>query len=140
MGMFRNDSKLVVGTSKGRLYTFNWNEFGYHNTMYPGPKTPMSHMIPITDRVAVVAGEEGKIITISFDRTMNQIFLLLLLLIKVCCVRFIAYQDVILVWLANIHWLSMQWIFVIAANTLPHRPITMRSNSGILNTSKIWMT
>lgn len=59
MGLFRNDSKLVVGTSKGRLYTFNWNEFGYHNTMYPGPKTPMSHMIPVTDRVAVVAGEEG---------------------------------------------------------------------------------
>lgn len=59
MGLFRNDSKLVVGTSKGRLYTFNWNEFGFHNTMYPGPKTPMSHMVPVTDRVAVVAGEEG---------------------------------------------------------------------------------
>lgn len=71
--------------------------------MYPGPKTPMSHMIPITDRVAVVAGEEGKIITISFDRKMNKIFFLLLLFIKVCCVRFTAYQDVILVWLVNIH-------------------------------------
>lgn len=58
-GLFRNDSKLVVGTSKGRLYTYNWNEFGYHSNMYPGPKTPMSHMIPVTDRVAVVAGEEG---------------------------------------------------------------------------------
>lgn len=61
MGLFRSDSKLVVGTSKGRLYTFNWNEFGYHSNMYPGPKTPMSLMVPVTDRVAVVAGEEGVI-------------------------------------------------------------------------------
>lgn len=61
MGLFRNDSKLVVGTSKGRLYSFNWNEFGYHSNMYPGPKTPMSIMVPVTDRVAVVAGEEGVI-------------------------------------------------------------------------------
>lgn len=59
MGLFRNDSKLVVGTSKGRLYTYNWNEFGLHSNAYPGPKTPMSHMIPVTDRVAIVAGEEG---------------------------------------------------------------------------------
>lgn len=58
-GLFRNDSKLIVGTSKGRLYTYNWGEFGYHNNVYPGPKTPMSHMIPVTDRVAIVAGEEG---------------------------------------------------------------------------------
>lgn len=59
MGLFRNDSKLVVGTTKGRLYTYNWNEFGYYNTMYPGTKTPISHMIPVTDRVCVVAGEDG---------------------------------------------------------------------------------
>lgn len=59
MGLFRNDSKVVVGTSKGRLYTFDWDKFGYHSNVYPGPKSPMSLMLPVTDRVAVVAGEEG---------------------------------------------------------------------------------
>uniref|UniRef100_A0A0K8WLR3 WD repeat-containing protein 55 homolog n=1 Tax=Bactrocera latifrons TaxID=174628 RepID=A0A0K8WLR3_BACLA len=59
MGTFRGNSKLVVGTSKGRLYTFNWGQFGYHCDMYPGINTPISEMIPITDRIACVAGEEG---------------------------------------------------------------------------------
>ncbi|XP_011209505.2 WD repeat-containing protein 55 homolog [Bactrocera dorsalis] len=59
MGTFRGNSKLVVGTSKGRLYTFNWGQFGYHCDMYPGINTPISEMIPITDRISCVAGEEG---------------------------------------------------------------------------------
>ncbi|KAG4068305.1 hypothetical protein HA402_007825 [Bradysia odoriphaga] len=59
MGLFRRESKLVVGSSKGRLYTFNWDEFGLHSNMFPGPKTPMSLMVPITERIAVVGGEEG---------------------------------------------------------------------------------
>lgn len=59
MGIFRGDSKLVVGSSKGKLYSFNWGEFGYHNDMFPGPKSGINCMIPITDRIAVVAGEEG---------------------------------------------------------------------------------
>ena len=61
MGIFRANSKLVVGTSKGRLYSYNWNEFGYHSNMYPGPKSPMSIMVPVTERIAIVAGEEGVI-------------------------------------------------------------------------------
>ena len=36
MGLFRNESKLVVGSSKGRLYTYNWDEFGLHSNMFPG--------------------------------------------------------------------------------------------------------
>lgn len=59
MGTFRGDSKLIVGTSKGRLYTYNWGQFGYHSDMFPGVKSPMSVMIPVTDRIACVAGEEG---------------------------------------------------------------------------------
>ncbi|KAJ6633062.1 WD repeat-containing protein 55 like [Pseudolycoriella hygida] len=59
MGLFRRESKLVVGTSKGRLYTFAWDEFGLHSNMFPGPKSPMSLMVPITERIAVVGGEEG---------------------------------------------------------------------------------
>lgn len=59
MGTFRGDSKLIVGTSKGRLYTYNWGQFGYHSDMFPGVKSPMSVMLPVTDRIACVAGEEG---------------------------------------------------------------------------------
>ncbi|KAH8355560.1 hypothetical protein KR200_005113, partial [Drosophila serrata] len=61
MGIYRGDSKLVVGTSKGRLYTYNWGYFGFHCDMYPGIKSPISLMIPITDRIACVAGEDGNI-------------------------------------------------------------------------------
>lgn len=59
MGTFRGDSKLVAGSSKGNLYTFDWGKFGYHSDKFPGVKSPMSEMIPITDRIACVAGEEG---------------------------------------------------------------------------------
>lgn len=61
MGIYRGSSKLVAGTSKGRLYTYNWGYFGYHCDMYPGIKSPISLMIPITDRIACVAGEDGNI-------------------------------------------------------------------------------
>lgn len=61
MGIYRGDSKLVVGTSKGKLYSYNWGSFGYHCDMYPGIKSPISLMIPITDRIACVAGEDGNI-------------------------------------------------------------------------------
>lgn len=58
MGVYRGDSKLVVGSSKGNLYTYNWGQFGYHCDKFPH-KSSMSDMIPITDRIACVAGEEG---------------------------------------------------------------------------------
>lgn len=61
MGLFRNDSKLVVGTSKGNLYSYNWGEFGLHSDKFPGPKSGINCMIPITNRIACVAGEEGVI-------------------------------------------------------------------------------
>lgn len=60
-GIYRNESKLVVGSSKGNFYTFNWGEFGYHNDAFSGPSTPISMMIPITERIAITAGEEGVI-------------------------------------------------------------------------------
>lgn len=60
-GIYRNESKVVVGSSKGNFYTFNWGEFGYHNDAFTGPLTPISLMIPITERIAVTAGEDGVI-------------------------------------------------------------------------------
>lgn len=61
MGLFRDDSKLIVGTSKGNLYTFNWGEFGLHSDKFPGPNTDINCMVPITNRIACVSGEEGVI-------------------------------------------------------------------------------
>lgn len=58
-GLYRNESKVVVGTSKGNFYVFNWNEFGYHNDAFSGPLSPISFMIPITEHICVTAGEEG---------------------------------------------------------------------------------
>lgn len=60
-GIFRNESKVIVGSSKGNFYTFNWGEFGFHNDAFSGPTTPISMMIPITERIAITAGEEGVI-------------------------------------------------------------------------------
>ena len=58
-GIFRNDSKLIAGSSKGNFYTFNWSEFGYHNDAFTGPTTGVTSMIPITERIAITAGEDG---------------------------------------------------------------------------------
>uniref|UniRef100_A0A1B0CDU5 WD repeat-containing protein 55 homolog n=1 Tax=Lutzomyia longipalpis TaxID=7200 RepID=A0A1B0CDU5_LUTLO len=59
MGLYRNDSKLVVGTSKGRMYSFNWGEFGYHCDVFNGPKTAINAMLPITQRMGVLGCEDG---------------------------------------------------------------------------------
>ncbi|XP_055596001.1 WD repeat-containing protein 55 homolog [Uranotaenia lowii] len=67
MGVFRNDSKLVVGSSKGNFYTFNWGQFGYHCDAFTGPKAGVNKMVPITERIAVVGGEDG------FLRAMHMV-------------------------------------------------------------------
>lgn len=80
MGIFRKDSKLVVSSSKGNFYTFNWGQFGYHcdaftgknnliNTAihnskksisrFLGPQAGVNRMVPITERIAVTGGEDG---------------------------------------------------------------------------------
>uniref|UniRef100_A0A1L8DNA2 WD repeat-containing protein 55 homolog n=1 Tax=Nyssomyia neivai TaxID=330878 RepID=A0A1L8DNA2_9DIPT len=59
MSLYRNDSKLVVGTSKGRMYSFNWGEFGYHCDVFNGPKTSINAMLPITQRMGVLGCEDG---------------------------------------------------------------------------------
>lgn len=61
LNTFRGDSKLVVGTSKGNMYSFNWGQFGYHCYKYPGEKFSIEHMIPITERICVVAGDNGDV-------------------------------------------------------------------------------
>ena len=36
MGIVHRDSKLVVGCGDGKIYLFNWREFGYHSDQFPG--------------------------------------------------------------------------------------------------------
>ncbi|XP_035905346.1 WD repeat-containing protein 55 homolog isoform X1 [Anopheles stephensi] len=59
MGTFKRESKLVVGTSKGNYYTFNWGQFAYHCDAFTGPKASANRMVPITEQIAVMAGEDG---------------------------------------------------------------------------------
>ncbi|KAK9879713.1 hypothetical protein WA026_006773 [Henosepilachna vigintioctopunctata] len=59
LGLFRRESKLISGTSKGKLLLFNWGEFGLHSDIFPGPKTCINAMIPITENVVVTACDDG---------------------------------------------------------------------------------
>ncbi|GBP40345.1 WD repeat-containing protein 55 homolog [Eumeta japonica] len=59
LGLFRSETKLLVGSSKGKLYLFNWKEFGLHSDEYIGHKHSISCMMPITQNVVVTSGEDG---------------------------------------------------------------------------------
>lgn len=58
MGLFRTDTKLLVGSTKGKLYIFNWKQFGLHCDEYIGEKHSISCMVPITENIVVTAGED----------------------------------------------------------------------------------
>ncbi|XP_060517991.1 WD repeat-containing protein 55 homolog [Cylas formicarius] len=59
LGLFRNGTKLLAGSSKGKLYLYNWNEFGLHSDAFPGPKHAINGLIPITENIVVTACEDG---------------------------------------------------------------------------------
>ncbi|KAI5641517.1 hypothetical protein NE865_06274 [Phthorimaea operculella] len=59
MGLFRTDTKLLVGSSKGKLYLFNWKEFGFHSDEYVGQKHSLQCMVPITQNIVITSGEDG---------------------------------------------------------------------------------
>ncbi|CAK1603201.1 unnamed protein product [Parnassius mnemosyne] len=59
MGLFRSDTKLLVGSSKGKLYLFNWKEFGLHSDEYMGQKHSLQCMVPVTQNIVVTSGEDG---------------------------------------------------------------------------------
>lgn len=59
MGLVRSETKLVVGSSKGKLYMFNWGEFGHHSDEFPGPKSCTSDLIAISDNIIVKADDDG---------------------------------------------------------------------------------
>lgn len=59
LGLFRSETKLLAGSSNGKMFLFNWNEFGLHSDEFPGPKTAINNMIPITENIVVTACEDG---------------------------------------------------------------------------------
>jgi len=61
MGSVRGGTKLVVGSSSGILYMFNWDQFGYHSDQFPGHPDAINAMLPITDNVILTACEDGHI-------------------------------------------------------------------------------
>lgn len=61
LGLFRHETKLLAGTSKGKLLLFNWNEFGLHSDIFPGPNSTINDMVPITENIVVTACEDGNL-------------------------------------------------------------------------------
>ncbi|XP_043516741.1 WD repeat-containing protein 55 homolog [Frieseomelitta varia] len=60
LGLFKSETKLLVGTSKGKLYVYNWGEFGLHSDEFPNlTKKAINCMIPITENVVITGGEDG---------------------------------------------------------------------------------
>ena len=61
MGLVHMDSKLVVGTSKGILYLFNWREFGYHSDKFGGHPGSINDLVAVTDNLVITACDDGAI-------------------------------------------------------------------------------
>ncbi|KAF4529860.1 hypothetical protein B566_EDAN017681 [Ephemera danica] len=57
----QHDRKLVVSSNLGRLYVFNWGQFGYHSDEFPGPKVGINCMLPLTENIVVTGSEDGVI-------------------------------------------------------------------------------
>ena len=61
MGAVLRNSKLVVGCGDGRLYMFNWNQFGYHSADFPGHPDGINTLAAVTDNVVITGCEDGTI-------------------------------------------------------------------------------
>lgn len=61
LAIVQRNSKLVAGGGNGRLYMFNWGEFGYHSAEFPGHPDAVNDIVAVTDNVIVTACEDGAI-------------------------------------------------------------------------------
>lgn len=61
MGVVLRNSKLVTGCGDGRLYMFNWGQFGYHSADFPGHPEGINSLVAVTDNVIVTGCEDGVI-------------------------------------------------------------------------------
>lgn len=61
LGIMKHDRKLVAGSSKGKLFLYNWSEFGLHCDEFAGPKRAINGLIPITENIVITACEDGNL-------------------------------------------------------------------------------
>ncbi|XP_022903052.2 WD repeat-containing protein 55 homolog [Onthophagus taurus] len=61
LGLFRTETKLLAGSNKGKMFLYNWNEFGLHSDEFAGPKTAINDLVPITENIVVTACEDGNL-------------------------------------------------------------------------------
>ena len=47
LGVVHHDAKLVAGCGDGRLYMFNWGEFGLHSADFPGHPNAINHLASV---------------------------------------------------------------------------------------------
>ncbi|XP_015185850.1 PREDICTED: WD repeat-containing protein 55 homolog [Polistes dominula] len=60
LGLFKYETKVLTATIKGKMYVFNWGEFGLHSDEFPSlTKKALNCMIPITENIAITGGEDG---------------------------------------------------------------------------------
>ncbi|XP_014612590.1 PREDICTED: WD repeat-containing protein 55 homolog [Polistes canadensis] len=60
LGLFKSETKILSATSKGKMYVFNWGEFGLHSDEFPSlTKKALNCMIPITENIVITGGEDG---------------------------------------------------------------------------------
>lgn len=61
LGTLKHETKLISGSSKGKLFVYNWGEFGLHCDEFAGAKTVINSLIPITENIVVAACEDGNL-------------------------------------------------------------------------------
>ena len=74
LGLFKSETKLLAATSKGKMYIFNWGEFGLHSDESPSlTKKTINCMVPITEHIIVTGGEDG-ILRYELYKSMARTF------------------------------------------------------------------
>ncbi len=53
--------KKVAGCADGRLYMFDWKQFGYHSADFPGHPDAINCVLAATENVVITACEDGSI-------------------------------------------------------------------------------
>ncbi|KAL6426158.1 hypothetical protein ACFW04_009013 [Cataglyphis niger] len=60
LGLFKSERKLLAASSKGKMYVYNWGEFGLHSDEFPSiSKAAINCMIPVTENIVITGGENG---------------------------------------------------------------------------------
>lgn len=60
LGLFKSEKKVLTATGTGKMYMFNWGEFGLHSDEFPSrTKKAINCMVPITEDVVITGGEDG---------------------------------------------------------------------------------